>query len=119
MSGIRSSIAAIALACVSAVAVAQGSAGDPLAVGRKMLAEDNPGELWIDKGKQLFYEKRGPRSASLEPCDFGLGPGKLEGASGQPVWEIVTAYLRNKKVLRQPKLNLPRLPGVSGNPGLA
>jgi len=42
-----------------------------------------------------------------------------EGASGQPVWEIVTAYLRNKKVIRPPKLNLPRLTGVSGNPGLA
>lgn len=78
---VRSSIAAIALAWVSAVAFAQGSAGDPLAVGRKMLAEDNPGELWIDKGKQLFYEKRGPKSTSLEQCDFGLGPGKLEGAA--------------------------------------
>ncbi|MBI2290209.1 MAG: sulfur oxidation c-type cytochrome SoxA [Betaproteobacteria bacterium] len=81
MSGIRSSIAAITLACVSAMAFAQGSASDPLAVGRQMLAEDNPGELWIDKGKQLFYEKRGPKSASLEQCDFGLGPGKLEGAT--------------------------------------
>ena len=41
-----------------------------------------------------------------------------EGASGQPVWEIVTAYLRNKKVIRPPKLNLPRLTGVGGNPGM-
>ena len=83
MSGIRSSIAAIALAWVSALAFAQGSAGDPLAVGRQMLAEDNPGELWIDKGKQLFYAKRGPNSVSLEQCDFGMGPGKLEGAAAQ------------------------------------
>ena len=81
MSGIRSSIAATALACASAVAFAQGSAGDPLAVGRQMLAEDNPGELWIDQGKQLFFAKRGPGNASLEQCDFGLGPGKLEGAT--------------------------------------
>ena len=81
MSGNRSGIAAIAFACVSAVAIAQGGAGDPLAVGRKMLAEDNPGELWIDKGKQLFFEKRGPGNASLEQCDFGLGPGKLDGAA--------------------------------------
>jgi len=80
---VRSGIAAIALACVSAIAFAQSGAGDPLAVGRKMLAEDNPGELWIDKGKQLFYEKRGPKSASLEQCDFGLGPGKLEAAASR------------------------------------
>lgn len=83
MSGIRSSIAAIAVACVSTMAFAQGSAGDPLAVGRQMLNEDNPGELWIDKGKQLFYAKRGPSNASLEQCDFGMGPGKLEGATTQ------------------------------------
>ena len=54
---------------------------DPLAVGRKMLAEDNPGELWIERGKALFHQKRGPRGASLEQCDFGIGPGKLEGAA--------------------------------------
>jgi sulfur-oxidizing protein SoxA len=64
---------------VSLGAHAQSDNG--LEVGRKMLAEDNPGELWIDKGKALFHEKRGPKKVSLEQCDFGLGPGKLEGAS--------------------------------------
>lgn len=83
MSGIRSSIAAIAVACVSAMAFAQGPAGDPLGVGRQMLAEDNPGELWVERGKTLFHQKRGPKSASLEKCDFGMGPGKLEGAAAQ------------------------------------
>jgi sulfur-oxidizing protein SoxA len=56
-------------------------AADPLAVGRQMLMEDNPGELWIDQGKKFFHDKRGPKNASLEQCDFGLGAGKLEGAS--------------------------------------
>ena len=41
-----------------------------------------------------------------------------EGASGQPVWEVLTAYLRSKKVIRPLKLNLPRLSGVDGNPGI-
>jgi len=31
----------------------------------------------------------------------------------------VTAYLRSKKIIRPPRLNLPRLTGVSGNPGIA
>ena len=53
---------------------------DGLAVGRQMLAEDNPGELWVQRGERLFFEKRGPKGASLERCDLGLGPGKLEGA---------------------------------------
>jgi len=81
----RGGIAAVTFVCLAApgAALAQGQPDDPLAVGRQMLTEDNPGELWIDRGKQLFYEKRGPRKASLEQCDFGLGPGKLEGASAR------------------------------------
>lgn len=76
---LRRGFAAIALLCLSGY----GYTADPLAVGRQMLAEDNPGELFIDRGKRLFHEKRGPRNVSLEQCDLGLGPGKLEGASAQ------------------------------------
>jgi sulfur-oxidizing protein SoxA len=43
----------------------------------------NPGFLIIDKGERLYKEKRGPRNASLEKCDFGLGAGKLKGAYAQ------------------------------------
>ena len=74
----------VAAACMSAaMASAQAPGSDPLGVGRQILQEDNPGELWIDKGKALFHEKRGPKKASLEQCDFGLGAGKLEGAAAQ------------------------------------
>jgi sulfur-oxidizing protein SoxB len=41
-----------------------------------------------------------------------------EGVTGQPVWEVVSDYLRSKKVIHPPKLNLPQLSGVSGNPGI-
>jgi sulfur-oxidizing protein SoxB len=42
-----------------------------------------------------------------------------EGAAGEPVWDVVAGYLRAKKVVRPVKLNLPRLTGVKGNPGMA
>lgn len=42
-----------------------------------------PGELYAAQGEELFTKKRGPKNASLEACDFGLGPGKLEGALTQ------------------------------------
>ena len=42
-----------------------------------------------------------------------------EGASGEPIWEVVAQYLRVKKVVRTVKLNRPTLTGVRGNPGLA
>ena len=80
MSSVRRWIAAIAVAALPWPLAAQ-TEPNGLALGRKMLLEDNPGELWIDRGKDLFLQKRGPRNESLERCDFGLGPGKLEGAS--------------------------------------
>lgn len=74
--------AMITLAALAFSFAAGGAlAADPLTVGRKMLMEDNPGELWLDQGKKFFHDKRGPKNATLEQCDFGLGAGKLEGAS--------------------------------------
>jgi len=42
-----------------------------------------------------------------------------EGASGEPVWDLVTRYLRSRKVIKPPVLNRPRVIGVDGNPGIA
>jgi sulfur-oxidizing protein SoxA len=40
----------------------------------------NPGFLFVDRGEALWSEKRGTKNVSLESCDLGKGPGKLEGA---------------------------------------
>jgi S-sulfosulfanyl-L-cysteine sulfohydrolase len=42
-----------------------------------------------------------------------------EGVSGEPVWDVVAAYLRSRKTLSTPVLNRPTLAGVAGNPGIA
>jgi sulfur-oxidizing protein SoxB len=42
-----------------------------------------------------------------------------EGATGEPIWEVVETWLKAKKTVTPRKLNLPRLVGVQGNPGLA
>jgi sulfur-oxidizing protein SoxA len=78
-------VAAIATVCMTTIypAAAQNKPGDGLAIGRQMLAEDNPGDLWVERGKRLFSEKRGPKSASLEQCDLGQGPGVVKGAFAQ------------------------------------
>ncbi|PIX75385.1 MAG: thiosulfohydrolase SoxB [Rhodocyclales bacterium CG_4_10_14_3_um_filter_68_10] len=41
-----------------------------------------------------------------------------EGARGEPVWEVVARWLRAHKSVAPRRLNLPRLAGVEGNPGL-
>jgi len=42
-----------------------------------------------------------------------------EGASGEPVWELLSRYLRDKKTVAPRKLELPRLIGMAGNVGVA
>jgi sulfur-oxidizing protein SoxB len=40
-------------------------------------------------------------------------------AGGEPIWELMARYLRGQKTIRPRALNVPRLVGVAGNPGLA
>ena len=45
-----------------------------------MMMDDNPAYFVVDDGKALFEQKRGPKKVSLEQCDFGKGPGVIDGA---------------------------------------
>lgn len=49
---------------------------------RQMLSDpfSNPGFLAVDRGEALWAEPRGAKKASLEGCDLGEGPGKIDGA---------------------------------------
>ncbi len=40
-------------------------------------------------------------------------------SGGEPVWDLMARYLREKKTIRPLALNLPRLKGMDGNPGIA
>ena len=42
-----------------------------------------------------------------------------EGATGEPIWELMATYLRDKKTIQAKKLNLPELVGMKGNAGIA
>ena len=78
-------LAALLLAAgLSNTAPAQESkVADELAKYRDALADGNPADLFEARGEGLWSQKRGPKNASLEQCDMGLGPGKLEGAYAQ------------------------------------
>lgn len=45
-----------------------------------MLMPDSPAQFVAEEGEDLFKTPRGPKNVSLEGCDFGKGPGVLEGA---------------------------------------
>ena len=81
---LRRSLAS-ALACLVLVvpAAALDETEKELERYRQMLKDDpwsNPAMLDADRGEALWKEKRGPKNASLEACDLGKGPGKVEGA---------------------------------------
>ena len=75
-----------AIVAVSASAVlAQAPAADSekeIERYRQMIGDpmSNPGFLFVDRGEALWKLKRGAKNVSLEQCDLGEGPGKLEGA---------------------------------------
>lgn len=56
------------------------STADGIAEYRKMLEDGNPAELFEAKGENLWKTPRGPKNASLQQCNLGLGPGVVKGA---------------------------------------
>ena len=72
--------AAVFAAVAGSVAAQDSKVADEIAKYREALADGNPADLFEVKGEGLWMEKRGPKNASLEQCDLGQGPGKLEGA---------------------------------------
>lgn len=69
---------------LSSASSAQNSSGDAtvkeIEKYRQALGDGNPAELWEARGEGLWKKKRGPKNASFEQCDIGLGPGKVKGA---------------------------------------
>ena len=72
-------LAAAAVLLFASPAFAQ-TASDGIAQYRALLADGNPAELWEAKGEALWTKPRGPKNASLQQCDLGLGPGVVKGA---------------------------------------
>jgi len=59
-----------------------------------------------------------PLDASKKYKVAGWAP-VAENAQGEPIWEVVARWLRDKKTVTPRQLNTPRLIGMQGNPGLA
>jgi L-cysteine S-thiosulfotransferase len=71
---------AAAAAAFAVTAQQPRSAVEEIERYRAALGDGNPAELWEARGEALWKEKRGPKNASLEGCDLGLGPGVVKGA---------------------------------------
>lgn len=75
----RTALAAVIATAVAYPAFAQ-DAKKEIEKYQRMIGEGSPAELWELEGEALWKKRQGPRNASLEACDLGLGAGKVEGA---------------------------------------
>ena len=62
------------------------------------------------RGKPIDAERR-YKVASWAPV--------AEGVTGEPVWDVVARYLRDRKTLRSPRVNRPKLIGLGADPGVS
>jgi sulfur-oxidizing protein SoxB len=44
---------------------------------------------------------------------------EAKAAGGEPIWDVIARYLRAQKTIAPRALNLPRIEGAAGNPGMA
>ncbi len=88
------------------------------------------GDMTRVGGMQYAIEpsaKVGNRIAGLSLNGKAIGPSRKykvaswasldENASGPPIWNVVSQYLRDKRTVSKSELNLPKLVGVTSNPG--
>ena len=76
------------------------------AIGRRITSMTLSGKP-LDAAKR--YKVAGWASVSEE----------ARAAGGEPIWEVMTRYLRAKKTIPPLALNVPKIEGVAGNPGMA
>lgn len=69
--------------CMLLFAAAAKAQDDPFAEYREMMGDDNPAIFVIEEGAELWSKPQGPKQASLEQCDLGLGAGVVKGAYAQ------------------------------------
>lgn len=75
--------AAAAAVCLPLMVGAQDNTIKEIEKYRAALGDGNPAELWEARGEDLWKKKRGPKNASLEQCDLGLGAGVVKGTYAQ------------------------------------
>ena len=62
-----------------------------------------------------------PMDAAKKYKVAGWAPDTEEAnaAGGEPDWDVMTRYLKAQKTIKPLKLNLPKVEGMAGNPGMA
>ena len=90
--------------------------GDMVRVGGLSYTCDPNGKMGGRISNMMLRGK--PVDAARKYQVAGWAP-VAEGATGEPIWDLMATYLRDKKTVQPRKLNLPELIGMKGNAGIA
>ena len=86
MHRVSTGIAAVIAVAAATATAAYAQMDNPQAgieAYREALQDGNPAELYEMSGEELWTTPAGPKKASLEQCDLGLGAGVVKGAYAQ------------------------------------
>ena len=81
---------------------------EPNAANGKRITDLRAGGRPLEAGKRY-------KVAGWAPVAEGGGTGN----TGEPIWEVIERYLKDRKTIAPLKPNLPRLIGIERNPGMA
>ena len=90
--------------------------GDMVRVGGLSYTCDPNGKMGGRISRMTLNRK--PIDAGRKYKVAGWAP-VAEGATGEPIWDLMANYLRDQKTIQPKKLNLPTLIGMKGNAGIA
>jgi sulfur-oxidizing protein SoxB len=90
--------------------------GDMVRVGGLQYTCDPNARIGARIRNMMLHGK--PLDAAKKYKVAGWAP-VAEGARGEPVWDLLIPYLRDKKTIKPRALNLPKLVGMQGNAGIA
>ncbi len=93
--------------------------GDMVRVGGLGYAIDARAQMGSRISRMTLSGK--PLDAAKKYKVAGWAPVSEEArnAGGEPIWDVIARYLRAQKTIAPRALNLPRIEGVEGNPGIA
>jgi len=93
--------------------------GDMVRVGGLTYACDPHSKMGARISEMALKGKPVEPSKKYKVAGWAPVSEEAKQAGGEPIWDVMAKYLRDRKVVKPMALNLPRLKGVEGNPGIA
>ena len=93
--------------------------GDMVRVGGLRYVCDPTAKMGARISDMTLQGKRVGETKKYRVAGWAPVSEEARNAGGEPIWDLMAKYLRERKVVKPVRLNLPRLKGVAGNQGIA